>query len=183
MYLNTLNNYNSSIEISDFLEDVHIPNKNRELLLNLPLNWVSKLFNKNGIDYTNKNNDIVIIDNIDNLPKEIVQYVHPFYTKYYPNIERYANFIYSEGETKYQHSLESYITFLKNDRASFILYGYLEENCFLFNGIKLSDFYNLMFYSTLKQEEILRYLDTTEYDYSVDTNKINKEVEKILAKH
>lgn len=31
--------------------------------------------------------------------------------------------------------------------------------------------------------EILRYLDTTEYDYSVDTNKINEEVEKILTKH
>jgi hypothetical protein len=40
-----------------------------------------------------------------------------------------------------------------------------------------------MFHSKLKQEEILRYLDATEFDYSIDTNKINEEVEKILAKH
>ena len=186
MYLNTLNNYSIGCDFFA-LEDTHSINhisyKDKKSLLNLPLNWLSKLLNKNGIDYTPKSDDIVIIDNTDNLPEEIVQYIQPVYTKYYPYIERYGSFIGLEGESEYQSSLEHYIKFLKNNRNHFISCGYLEGNCFLFKGITLKNLYNLMFHSTLKQEEILRYLDATEFDYSIDTNKINEEVEKILAKH
>lgn len=186
MYLNTLNNYSIGCDFFA-LEDTHSVNhmsyKDKEFLLNLPLNWLSKLLLKNGIDYTSKNEDIIIIDSTDNLPEEIIQCIQPVYTKYYSHIERYAPFISLKGKSEHQSSLENYIKFLKNNRDHFISCGYLEGNCFLFKGITLKNFYNLMFHSKLKQKEILRYLDATEYDYSIDTNKINKEVEKILAKH
>lgn len=186
MYLNTLNNYSAGCDFFN-LEDTHSINhisyNDRKSLLNLPLNWLSKLLNKNGIDYTSKNEDIVIIDDMDNLPEEIVKCIQPVYTKYYLHIDRYAYFIGLEGKSEYQSSLEHYIKFLKNNRDHFISCGYLEGNCFLFKGITLKSLYNLMFHSTLKQEEILRYLDATEFDYSIDTNKIKEEVEKILAKH
>ena len=185
MYSNTLNSYKIGGEcfhIEDTRLTDHISYKDKKSLLNLPLNWLSKLLLKNGIRYV-ENDDIVIIDNTDNLPEEIVQYIQPVYTKYYPDIEHYSSFIGLEGELRHQSSLENYIKFLKKDRERSVLRGYLEGNCFLFNGITLKNLYNLMFYSTLKQEEVLRYLDITEFDYSVNIDKINKEVEKILAKH
>lgn len=186
MYLNTLNNYSAGCDFFN-IEDTHSINhmsyNDRKSLLNLPLNWLSKLLNKNGIDYTSKNEDIVIIDNMDNLPEEIVKCIQPVYTQYYPHIERYNSFIGLTGELEHQISLENYIKFLKKNRDQYVSYGYLDGNCFLFNGITLKNLYNLMFYSTLKQEEVLRYLDATEFDYSVNIDKINEEVEKILAKH
>ena len=185
MYSNILNSYSTGSDYFN-IEDTHSVNhisyKDKKLLLNLPLNWLSKVFSKNGISYIG-NDDIVIIDNTDNLPKEIVQYIQPVYVKYYPPIERYSSFIGLTGELEHQSSLENYIKFLKKNRDQYVSCGYLDGNCFLFNGITLRNLYNLMFHSLLKQEEILRYLDATEFDYSVNIDKINEEVEKILAKH
>lgn len=185
MYLNTLNSYSIDYDfptIEDTHSINHISYKDRKSLLNLPLNWLSKLLHKNGIEYL-ENDDIIIIDDMDNLPEEITKHIQPFYTIYYPALDKCNNFICSSGKKEYKGTFDSFVEYLKREKDRCVSYIHLNGNCFLFNGIKLRNFYNLMFHSTLKQEEILRYLVTIEFDYSIDTNKINKEVEKILAKH
>lgn len=185
MYIDTLNNYSIGCDFFA-LEDTHSVNhisyKDKKSLLNLPLNWLSKLLNKNGIEYI-EDDDIIIIDDMDNLPEEITKHIQPFYTIYYPTLDKCNNYIYSSGKKEYKGTFDSFIECLKREKNRYASYSYLNGNCFLFNGIKLRNLYNLMFHSTLTQEEILRYLDVIEYDYSIDTNKINEEVEKILAKH
>lgn len=187
MYANILNSY--SINCCDHfnIEDTHSVNhisyKDRKSLLNLPLNWLSKLLLKNGINYLHEGDDIVIIDNMDNLPEEITKHIQPFYTNYYPYLGKCSGFICSTGIKEYEGTFNFFVEHLKKEESKYVAYTDLDGNCFLFNGIKLKNFYNLMFHSKLKQEEILRYLDATEFDYSIDTNKINEEVEKILAKH
>lgn len=185
MYLNTLNNYSAGVNYFD-IEDTHSINhisyRDRKSLLNLPLNWLSKLLNKNGIKYI-EDDDIIIIDDMDNLPEEITKHIQPFYAIYYPALNKCNNFICSSGVKEYEGTFDSFVEYLKREKDRYVSYTHLNGNYFLFNGIKLRNFYNLMFHSTLKQKEILRYLDATEFDYSIDTNKIKEEVEKILAKH
>ena len=53
----------------------------------------------------------------------------------------------------------------------------------IFDGITLSDFYKIYFKSGLSKEVILRYLEDTEFIYSVDDQAIKEKVEKILNKH
>lgn len=187
MYLNTLKSYSIDCDfLNKDIEDTHSINhisyKDRRSLLNLPLNWLSKLLLKNGINYLHESDDIVIIDNMDNLPEEITKHIQPFYTNYYPCLDKYGSFISSIGTTDYKGTFNLFVEYLKKE-SKYVSYAHVNGDCFLFNGIKLRNLYDLMFHSTLKQEEILRYLATIEYDYSIDTNKINEEVEKILAKH
>lgn len=167
----------------------YIPLSVKRFLRNLPLKWLSQITSK----YSECLEDILIIDNC-NLPDSIKQCVKSYYVKFrtysdksknrftaviHPNIEKDSR----EG------SLSDYLKALDKQHEDSFCVGswinYFNDDIWyhIFDGITLSDFYKIYFKSGLSKEVILRYLEDTEFVYSVDNQMIKEKVERILSKH
>lgn len=167
----------------------YIPSCVKWFLRNLPLKWLSQVTSK----YSTIHGDILIVNDC-NLPDPIKQYIKSYYVKFYdysdatrnkfssaihPNIEKDSR----EG------SLSDYLKALDKQNVnsfcvgSYINYWIDDIWYHIFDGITLDDFYKIYFKSGLSKEVILRYLEDTEFIYSVDNQMIKEKVERILNKH
>ena len=168
----------------------YVPLSVRRFLRSLPLKWLSQITSK----YSENSEDILIVNDC-NLPDTIKQYVKSYYVKFYR---------YHSDETKNKFSTVIHPNIKKDGREG-SLSDYLKaldkqnENSFcvgsyvsywdtdiwyhIFDGITLRDFYKIYFKSGLSKEVILRYLEDTEFIYSIDNQAIEKQVEEILSKH
>lgn len=177
--------------IYDFEEDKYnyMPSRVRRFLRSLPLKWLSQITSK----YDEYSGDILIIDDC-NLPDPIKQYVKSYYVKFHEYLDesknRFTPVIYPNIERDSREgSLSDYLKALdKQNENSFYVGSYVNHWhndiwYHIFDGITLSDFYKIYFKSGLSKEVILRYLEDTEFIYSVDNQIIKEEVERILNKH
>ena len=174
-----------------FEEDkyAYIPLSVRCFLRNLPLQWLSQITSK----YNECLEDILIIDDCD-LPDSIKQYVKSYYVKFYDYSDgtrnKFASVIHSNiVQDSREGSLSDYLKALDKQNENGFCVGswinYYSDDMWyhIFDGITLSDFYKIYFKSGLSKEVILRYLEDTEFIYSVDNQTIKEEVERILNKH
>lgn len=174
-----------------FEEDkyAYIPLSIRCFLRNLPLQWLSQITSK----YNECLEDILIIDDCD-LPDSIKQYVKSYYVKFYDYSDgtrnKFASVIHSNiVQDSREGSLSDYLKALDKQNENGFCVGswinYYSDDMWyhIFDGITLSDFYKIYFKSGLSKEVILRYLEDTEFIYSVDNQAIKEEVERILNKH
>jgi hypothetical protein len=161
----------------------------KRFLRSLPLKWLSQITSKYNENYE----DILIIEN-NNLPDSIKQYVKSYYVKFYNYSDKtknkFASVIHSNIEKDSREgSLSDYLKALdKQNQNSFYVGSCATYYCddiwyHIFDGITLSDFYKIYFKSGLSKEVILRYLEDTEFIYSVDNQVVKEEVERILSKH
>lgn len=177
--------------IYDFEEDKYsyTPSCVKRFLRSLPLKWLSQITSKYSVNYE----DILIIDDC-NLPDSIKQYVKSYYVMFYDYSDktknRFAAVIHPNIEKdSRESSLSDYLKALdKQNENSFCVgscVNYWNDDIWyhIFDGITLSDFYKIYFKSGLSKEVILRYLEDTEFIYSVDNQEIKEKVEKILNKH
>ena len=175
----------------DFEEDKYscTPSCVKRFLRSLPLKWLSQITSKYSINYE----DILIINDC-NLPDPIKQYIKSYYVKFYDYSDttrnRFSAVIYPNIEKDSREgSLSNYLKELdKQNEDSFCVGSYVnywnsDIWYHIFDGITLNDFYKIYFKSGLSKEVILRYLDDTEFIYSVDNQAIKEEVERILNKH
>ena len=167
----------------------YMPSSIKRFLRGLPLIWLSLITSK----YSECLEDILIVDNY-NLPDPIKQHIKSYYVKFREYLDesknRFAPVIYPNIERDSREgSLSDYLKALdKQDENSFCVGSYANHWnddvwYHIFDGIKLSDFYKIYFKSGLSKEVILRYLEDTEFIYSVDNQAIEEEVERILDKH
>lgn len=174
-----------------FEEDkyAYIPLSVRCFLQSLPLRWLSQITSK----YNECLEDILII-NDRNLPDSIKQCVKSYHVKFYDYSDetrnKFASVIHSNiVQDSREGSLSDYLKALDKQNengfcvGSWINYYSNDMWYHIFDGITLSDFYKIYFKSGLSKEVILRYLEDTEFIYSVDNQAIKEEVEKILNKH
>lgn len=177
--------------IYDFEEDKcnYMPSCIKRFLRSLPLKWLSQITSK----YSECLEDILIIED-HNLPDSIKQYVKSYYVKFYDYLDetrnKFASVIYPDVEkNSRESSLSDYLKALdKQNENSFCVGSYVNHYSrdiwyHIFDGITLDDFYKIYFKSGLSKEIILRYLEDTEFIYSVDNQAIKEEVERILNKH
>ena len=167
----------------------YMPSCIKRFLRSLPLKWLSQITSK----YGEGNEDILIIDDC-NLSDPIKQYIKSYYVKFYDYSDETKNKFGSVIHTNIEMgsregSLSDYLKSLdkqNEDRfcvGSYVNHWYGDIWYHIFDGIKLSDFYEIYFKSGLSKEVILRYLKDTEFIYSVDDQVIKEEVERILNKH
>lgn len=174
-----------------FEEDkyAYIPLSVRSFLRSLPLKWLSQITSK----YNACLEDILII-NDRNLPDSIKQCVKSYYVRFYAYSDetrnKFAPVIHSNiVQDSREGSLSDYLKALdKQNENSFCVGSYVNYYSddmwyHIFDGITLSDFYKIYFKSGLSKEVILRYLEDTEFIYSVDDQVIKEEVERVLSKH
>lgn len=167
----------------------YMPSCIKRFLRSLPLKWLSQITSK----YGEGNEDILVIDNC-NLPDPIKQCINSYYVKFYVYSDetknKFASVIHPNIEKdSREYSLSDYLKVLdKQNENSFCVGSYVNHWSHdiwyhIFDGITLSDFYKIYFKSGLSKEVILRYLEDTEFIYSVDDQVIKEEVERILNKH
>ncbi len=167
----------------------YVPLSVKRFLRSLPLKWLSQITSKYG-EYLE---DILIIDDC-NLPDYIKQYIKPYYVKFHDYSDearnKFGSVIHpSIKKDSREGSLSDYLKALnKQNQNSFCIGFYVthwDDDIWyhIFDGITLSDFYKIYFKSGLSKEVILRYLEDTEFIYSVDNQAIKEEVERILNKH
>lgn len=167
----------------------YIPLSVRCFLRSLPLKWLSQITSK----YSESYEDILVINDC-NLPDSIKQYVKSYYVKFYEYSDETRNKFSSVIHPNIkkdcrEYSLSDYLEALdkqnENDFCvgSYINYWNTDVWYHIFDGIKLSDFYQIYFKSGLSKEVILRYLEDTEFIYSIDNQVVQEEVERILSKH
>ena len=152
-------------------------------LQNLPLKWLTKITCK----YRPFAEDILVIDD-HNLPESIKPYIKSYYAKCYNG--KYASVIYSNiRRDSREGSLSNYLEGLDNQNENKFIVGstpnYWSDDDWMhiFDGIELENFYKIYFKSGLSKETIFRYLKNNEYYYNIDSQAIEKEVERILNKH
>ncbi len=178
-------------DLYTFEEDRYsnVPLSVKRFLQSLPLKWLSQITSK----YYGYLEDILIIDNC-NLPDSIKQYVKSYYVKFYDYSDetknKFASVIHPNIEKDSREgSLSDYLKALdKQNQSSFCVgscVSYWNNDIWyhIFDGITLDDFYKIYFKSGLSKEVILRYLEDTEFIYSVDDQAIKDKVERILSKH
>lgn len=167
----------------------YVPSSIKRFLRSLPIKWLSQITSKYSV-----NIDDILIVNDCNLPDPIKQYVKSYYVKFYSYLDetknRFSSVIHPNIEKDSREgSLSDYLKALdkQNENSfcvgSYVNYWYHDIWYHIFDGIKLSDFYKIYFKSGLSKEAILRYLEDTEFIYSVDNQIIKEEVERILNKH
>jgi hypothetical protein len=167
----------------------YMPLSVKRFLRSLPLKWLSQITSKYGEHLE----DILIINDC-NLPDPIKQCINSYYVKFYAYSDatrnKFASVIHPNIEkNSREYSLSDYLKALdKQNENSFCVGSYVnywnDDIWFhIFDGITLSDFYKIYFKSGLSKEVILRYLEDTEFIYSVDDQMIKEEVERILNKH
>ena len=170
-------------------EDNYMPSSVKRFLRGLPLKWLSQITSKYG-----KHLEDILIVNDCNLPDFIKQFVKSYYVKFYVYLDetrnKFASVIHPNIEKdSRESSLSDYLKSLdKQNENSFCIgswINYWDHDIWyhIFDGITLSDFYKIYFKSGLSKEVILRYLEDTEFIYSVDNQAIEEKVERILNKH
>lgn len=167
----------------------YMPSSVKRFLRSLPLKWLSQITSK----YSEHLEDILIINDC-NLPDPIKQCINSYYVKFYVYSDetknKFASVIHPNIEkNSREYSLSDYLKALdKQNENSFCVGSYVNHWSHdiwfhIFDGITLDDFYKIYFKSGLSKEVILRYLEDTEFIYSVDDQVIKEEVERILNKH
>ena len=150
----------------------------------MPFKWLSKVSDRFHGD------DIIIIDEPDDLPQSIRKYVQKFYVKHY----NFAGFGLYISTKKYCNAVnknldfEDFLKYLESTKNTFSRCenDYIDLNAsyvYLFDGIDIKNLYSLYFKSGLSKECIFRFLRNNEFVYSVDPQKIEKQVEEILSRH
>lgn len=163
----------------------YMPSSIKRFLRSLPLKWLSQVTSK----YSENSEDILVIDHCD-LPDSIKQYIKSYYVRFYVYSDKFDCLIYSNiKKDSKKCSLSDYLKSLnKQNENRFYIGSYLnywnDDTWYhIFDGITLNDFYEIYFKSGLSKEVILRYLEDTEFIYSIDNQVIKEEVERILNKH
>lgn len=163
----------------------YIPWQIIEMFRDMPFKWLSKVSN---LFYGN-DRDVLIIEDVNELPQTIQKYVFKFYAKYY-GTAGFGPGIYPRqcGVVNIEAGLEDFLIYTELSKNQFSRYNdvnwYVGDQCaYLFDGITIENFYLLYFKSGLSKECIFRFLRNNEFDYSVDHQKIEKQVEEILSKH
>lgn len=167
----------------------YMPSCIKCFLRSLPLKWLSQITSK----YGDGNEDILVINDW-NLPDPIKQYIKSYYVKFYDYSDetknKFSSVIYPNIEKdSREYSLSDYLKALDKQNENGFCVGcyvsyYSSDTWYhIFDGITLSDFYKIYFKSGLPKEVILRYLEDTEFIYSVDNQMVKEEVERILNKH
>jgi len=179
--INTLNSYNnqhiympdlynlpnngyicSQISFFEHSDNNSLPWCVREFLIDLPLNWLSKVTSK----FDAFDNDILIVDDCD-LLDSIKPYITSYYTKrnIYSNKYEYKPCIYKNinREKCEKISLYDYLKALDNQgdssfyEGSYPIFWNDDVWVHIFDGIRLYDFYQIYFKSGLSKEIIFRF--------------------------
>ena len=163
----------------------YIPWQIIEMFRDMPFKWLSKVSNL----FSGNDRDVLIIEDIDEVPKTIREYVSKFYTKYYGTAGFGYN-IYPKrcGVVNIEVGLEDFLINKELSKEPFSRYNEVnwhigDQSAYLFDGITIENLYLLYFKSGLSKECIFRFLKSDEFAYSIDHQAIEKEVERILNKH
>lgn len=163
----------------------YIPWQIIEIFRDMPFKWISKV----SSHFCGNDKDVIIIEDVNELPQTIQKYISKFYAKYY----RTAGFGYNIypkqcGAVSMEVGLEYFLIDTKLSKRQFsrcdnVNYYVGDECAYLFDGITIENFYLLYFKSGLSKEFIFRFLRNNEFAYLVDHQAIEKQVEEILSKH